>query len=254
VSERTRAPIEPEALLADARGFIDAAAREGVPMRLLGGLGVYALAESARRPPLARTYRDFDVAVPARRGPAASRVLEAAGLVPDKHFNALHGARRMIFASPDGYPVDVLIGAFEMCHALEIRDGFDRDGLTITPAHLLLTKMQIVAIEPKDLADAAALVLDLPPGTGVHAFELDRFVAPLADDWGFFHTVELNLPKLRAFGEATLEPARARLLGDRLDVLAGAMLGAPKSRRWRMRSRIGERLTWYETPEEVDWR
>ena len=26
---------------------------------------------------------------------------------------------------------------------------------------------------------------------------------------------------------------------------------APKSRAWRLRSRIGERVKWYETPEEV---
>jgi hypothetical protein len=238
-------------LLSGGRSLIEAGAAEGVPMRLLGGLAVYALAPSARRPPLARAYRDFDLAVPARRGPAASRVLEANGLVPDRHFNALHGARRMVFAAPDGYGVDLLIGTFEMCHALAIEDGFDADETTIAPADLLLTKLQIVAIEPKDLGDAAALVLDLAPGSGAGTIDVDRFVAPLADDWGFFHTVELNVPKLRAFGEQTLEGADARTVRSRLDELAAAMDAAPKSMRWRLRSRVGERVVWYEMPEEV---
>jgi len=220
-------------------------------MRLLGGLGVYAVAPSARRPPLARPYRDIDLAVPAKRGPAASRVLEAAGVVPERHFNALHGARRMIFSSPDGYDVDVLIGRFEMAHGLDLETGFTANETTIAPADLLLTKLQIVEIEPKDLADAVALVLDVPPGSGRGSIDPDRFVAPLADGWGFFHTVERNLPKVRAFASERLEPDAAAVVGERVDTLAGAMDSSPKSLRWRMRARVGERVVWYETPEEV---
>lgn len=250
-SPMDRSSLEPDALLSRARGLIDAAAASDVPMRLLGGLAVYVLTEAARRPPLARSYRDFDVAVPARQGPAASRVLESVGLVPDRHFNALHGARRMIFSAPDGYDVDVLIGDFEMCHTLEIGAAFEHDTLTIHPADLLLTKLQIVAIERKDLIDAAALVLDRPPGSGWEDIDLPRFVGPLAEDWGFFHTVELNLGKLGAFARDVLEPDRAAVVEQRLNVLATAMQSAPKSMRWRLRSRVGERVVWYETPEEV---
>ena len=221
-------------------------------MRLLGGVGVYAIAPSARRPPLARPYRDIDLAVPARRGPAASRVLEAAGLTPERHFNALHGARRMIFSSAEGYDVDVLIGRFEMAHGLDIESGFDADDTTIAPADLLLTKLQIVRIEPKDLADAVALVLDLPPGSGTGSIDLGRFVAPLADDWGFFHTVEGNLPEVVALAEERLAAAQAGVVRDRADELRAAMDSAPKSLRWRVRSRVGERVVWYETPEDVE--
>jgi hypothetical protein len=252
VSSQAEAPVDAASLLERARSLIEEAAAEGVTMRLLGGLGVYALAESARSAPLARAYRDFDLAVGAKRGPAASRVLETAGLVPDRHFNALHGARRMVFVAGEGYGVDLLIGRFEMCHALELEDGFDADPTTIAPADLLLTKLQIVAIEPKDLADASALVLDLPPGSGVRSIHVDRFVAPLAEDWGFFHTVELNMPKLVAFGRSTLDRQAATKLEDRLGVLSGAMSAASKSLRWRVRARVGERVVWYEIPEEVD--
>ena len=251
VSPSAPAPVDAEGLLAHARSLIEAGTAEDVTMRLLGGLAVYALAPSARRPPLARAYRDFDLAVPAKRGPAASRVLEAAGLVPDRHFNALHGARRMVFTAPEGYGVDLLIGTFEMCHALAIEDRLGDDPTTIAPADLLLTKLQIVAIEPKDLADATALLLDVEPATAGGSIDVDRFVAPLGEDWGFFHTVELNLPKVRSFAETTLEGAQAEVVGERVDALGRAMAAAPKSMRWRIRSRVGERVVWYETPEEV---
>jgi hypothetical protein len=232
--------------------LIEAAAAEGVPMRLLGGLGVYAVAPSARRPPLARPYRDIDLAVPAKRGPAASRVLEAAGVVPERHFNALHGARRMIFSSPDGYDVDVLIGRFEMAHGLDLEDGFADDDTSIAPTDLLLTKLQIVRIEPKDLADAVALVLDAPPGSGAGSIDLARFVTPLVDDWGFFHTVESNLPRVAALADERLDDATASVVRERVGDLKAAMDSTPKSLRWRVRSRVGERVVWYETPEDVE--
>ncbi|HYG71242.1 MAG TPA: hypothetical protein VEC15_03010 [Actinomycetota bacterium] len=243
--------VAPEELVTDASALIRTATDAGVAMRLLGGLAFYVLAPSSRGGPLMRRYRDFDVAVPAKSGPAATRILEASGLTPDKHFNALHGARRMIFESSKGYPVDVLIGTFQMCHRLEIEDGFDRHELVIAPSDLLLTKLQIAAIEPKDLADATALLLDLPVGSGAGTIEAQRFAAPLAEDWGFFHSVELNLDRVRTFAETTLERAGAAVVAERIAALASAMEAAPKSLRWRMRARVGERVAWYETPEEV---
>lgn len=247
----TSGEVAPDELRNDASVLIRTATDSGVPMRLLGGLAFYVLAPSSRRGRLTRRYRDFDVAVPAKGGPAASRILEASGLTPDRHFNALHGARRMIFESPKGYPVDVLIGTFQMCHRLEIEDGFDRHELVIAPSDLLLTKLQIATIEPKDLSDATALLLDLPVGPGREAIETARFVAPLAEDWGFFHTVESNLDRVLAFAETELVAASAAVVSERVAALTSAMGAVPKSLRWRMRARVGERIAWYETPEEV---
>jgi hypothetical protein len=151
----------------------------------------------------------------------------------------------MIFASRKGYAVDVLVGTFHMAHRLKIEDGFDADPLTIAPADLLLTKLQIVQIETKDLTDAAAMLLDVE-------LDVDRFVRPLAYDWGFFHTVQQNLAKLAAFGAVTLEPDPALVLADRVGILSEAMQDFPRSMRWKLRARLGERVPWYDTPEEVE--
>lgn len=252
MSTPARATPSSEDLLARAHELIEAASGTGLTMRLLGGLAVYAVAESARRPPLSRTYRDFDVAVPSKQGSSASRILIGLGFEPDKHFNALHGARRMIFQAPEGYSVDVLIGAFEMCHHLDIQGGFSHNPFTIAPADLLLTKMQIVRIEPKDLADAVALLLDLSPGSQAGSIETGRFVAPLAEDWGFFHTVEINLGRLREFAAAMLPDSGSAVVAERIRALEEAMEAAPKSIKWKLRARLGERVSWYDEPEEID--
>jgi hypothetical protein len=42
-----------------------------------------------------------------------------------------------------------------------------------------------------------------------------------------------------------------RCVQARIEVLRSAIDEAPKSRRWRMRSRLGRRMPWYDLPEEV---
>jgi hypothetical protein len=237
-------------LLAAAVDIIGAAAAAGATMRLLGGIAVYQLAPSARTGALARTYHDYDVVVPPRQGAAAARVFRGAGYSEDQHFNALHGAHRMIFAAPRGFVVDVLVGTFQMCHRLDLGRGLPGEGLTINAADLLLTKLQIVQIEEKDLLDAAALLVDLPTD-GPAGIDVERFVAPLAGDWGFYHTVERNLPRLVTFAQDRLGGDQAQAVAASAGRLQQAMEAAPKSLKWKMRSRVGEKVTWYELPEET---
>lgn len=243
-----------EDLLAAAEDVIAAGASAGITMRLLGGIAVFHLASSARQPPLARSYHDFDVVVPARQGAAAARVFRQAGYSEDPHFNALHGAHRMIFASPSGFVVDVVVGAFRMCHELDLGRDLPREGLTIHPADLLLTKLQIVQIEEKDLRDSVALLADLPAEGASPAIDISRLVRPLAADWGFFHTVEMNIAKVLAFARDRLESPAVQAVADRASQITEAMEAAPKSLKWKVRARAGERVPWYELPDEPEFR
>jgi hypothetical protein len=238
-------------LLAAAEEIIAAAAAAGATVRLLGGIAVFQLAPSARNAPLARAYHDYDVVVSSRHRAATARVFRAAGYSEDAHFNALHGAQRMIFQEPRGFVVDVLVGSFQMCHRLDLGRDLPASGLTIHPADLLLTKLQIVQIEEKDLRDAAALLLDLPPDGTPAGIETARFVAPLVTDWGFYHTVERNLPRLVDWARDRLGGGQAQVVAQGAGRLAQAMAAAPKSVRWKMRARVGEKVTWYELPEET---
>lgn len=238
-------------LLTAAQDIIGAAASAGATVRLLGGIAVYQIAPSARSGPLARPYHDYDVVVPSRQRAAAARVFRDAGYSEDPHFNALHGAQRMIFAAPRGFVVDVLVGAFQMCHKLDLGRDLPSDGLTIHPADLLLTKLQIVQFEEKDKLDSAALLLDLPVDGSPSGIDAGRFVAPLAGDWGFYHTVERNLPQVAEFARDRLGSGQAGAVAAGVDKLRQAMEAAPKSVRWKMRARVGEKVTWYELPEET---
>src|SRR5579875_1192785 len=247
-----RATPSADLLLEAAREAIGAARKEGTRMRLLGGIAVRHLAPSAARSPLERRYHDYDVVVSSRDGAQAARVFRSLGYGEDPHFNALHGAQRMIFKSDAGFEVDVLVGTFQMCHRLDLGADLPEEGMTIHPADLLLTKLQIVEIEDKDLGDSAALLHDLPIGRNAPGvIDLERFVRPLSADWGFYHTVERNLPKVTAFAATSLASEMAEKVARSAQALQDEMERATKSLKWRMRARVGEKVTWYELPEEV---
>ena len=67
-----------------------------------------------------------------------------------------------------------------------------------------------------------------------------------------------NLDKFRAFVEVDVKPGELEFgRPPRFDVLAqiaslrATIDEAPKSTRWKLRARVGERAQWYEEPEEV---
>jgi hypothetical protein len=243
--------VTADELLQAAADLIAAGNDAGVRIRLLGGIAVYHLTSSSREPPLKRRYHDFDIVVPNRAGAAAGRVFDTLGYKADSYFNALHGAHRMIFRSDRGFVVDVLVGTFQMCHRLELGNDLPEAGLAIHPSDLLLTKLQIIEIEAKDLQDSAALLSDLKVSDQPASISPERFVRPLTSDWGFFHTVERNLPRVAEYGRTHLDRSRAEVVARSATALEQAMSEVPKSVKWKMRARIGEKVTWYELPEEV---
>src|SRR5437660_9697407 len=124
-----------------------AARTPGLSLRLLGGVAVWCHCPSARVPPLARPYGDADFVGRAGDRKRITAFMEEHGYEADKMFNALHGATRLNFYDPQrDRPVDVLLDRFVMAHALDLRDSLSPDGLTISLADLLMTKLQVVNI------------------------------------------------------------------------------------------------------------
>ncbi|MDQ4109146.1 MAG: hypothetical protein M3138_10120, partial [Actinomycetota bacterium] len=72
-------------------------------------------------------------------------------------------------------------------------------------------------------------------------------------DWGWWRTVTGNLERIRPFaandGRGLIPPGAPLDAVEQLDLLEREAERAPKSRRWRMRALIGERVRWYELPE-----
>jgi hypothetical protein len=126
---------------------------------------------------------------------------------------------------------------------------------TLSIADLVLTKLQIVEINTKDLVDAAQLLRNHELGRGDAAgsdeVSLDRLCSVTSADWGWYTTLSDNLAKLAAFAHDALpEPDRTVVTG-RAQAIQQAVDEPSKSLRWKARARIGRHSPWYELPEEV---
>ncbi|HET8805441.1 MAG TPA: hypothetical protein VFM47_03135, partial [Gaiellales bacterium] len=119
---------------------------------------------------------------------------------------------------------------------------------------LLLTKLQIVRLNEKDRNDAYALLLALEVGTTDDGAINAAWVARLcARDWGLYRTLQLNLEKLReGLSGAPLSDAERDLITQRLAAVETAMEDEPKGSKWKLRARVGDKVRWYEDPEEVE--
>jgi hypothetical protein len=241
--------------LPEAVTLVEGATTAGLRLRLLGGLGVRVLCPDFR--PRLRAGQDMDLACAGKGRREVAAYLEKSGCVPDKMFNNLNGDRQMYFIAPSGRPVDVMVDRLVMCHTLDFRSSFGNSSLTLNPADLLLSKLQIVELNAKDVHDITHLLGGLPiaeksSGTFIDA---GRFRELLGADWGWWRTTTGSLEKLPALlaenpgvvpANAQFDPlAQAKQL---LDVAAAA----PKSMKWKLRANVGDRIRWYELPEEVN--
>src|SRR5439155_14182772 len=101
------------------------------------------------------------------------------------------------------------------------------------------------------LRDMTTLIVDHDVGSGDGETINGSYIARLcSNDWGVFKTFTSNLSKLEAsldgygLSSSEIDRSRARIRG-----LADLIEKEPKSLAWRLRARVGERLTWYELPE-----
>jgi hypothetical protein len=203
-------------------------------------------------PAFRRTYADLDFVTTKKAVGAATNLFREEGYEAHVAFNALHGGERLLFFDNDhDRQVDVFVGAFSMCHKIPLDGRIEVDPVSIPLAELLLTKLQVVQLNEKDVRDALALLHDHPVADADGESLNGARVAELcAADWGLWRTITQNLAACRAFADTYDVPDRSTL-DERLDALLGRIEDQPKSRAWRMRAKIGDRKRWYDLPEEV---
>ena len=235
--------------MAEGGRVLDAAEAKGVPLRLLGGVAI-RLRSEALPAAVQREYKDLDFATTRKTVRATQTLLSDLGYDPDVAFNAMHSRERLLFYDDaHGRQVDVFVGAFRMCHEIPLESRLAVDARTVPLAELLLTKLQIVELNEKDVRDTVALLLEhdvTEDDSGVNAARVAELCAA---DWGLWRTITHNLEAVASHLDA-YDVDRERVAG-RLRRLQKRIEEEPKSRGWKLRARIGERKRWYELPEEV---
>jgi hypothetical protein len=239
-------------VVAEAKRLVELADEARVPLRLLGGVAIKLRAPRELPPAFSRPYADIDFVTGRKSARPTVDLFRANRYAPHVSFNALHGNERLLFFDEQhDRQVDVFIGAFSMCHRIPLDDRLDLDPVSIPLAELLLTKLQVIELNEKDVRDTLALLHDHPIGSeDGETLNAHRVAALCAADWGLWRTITRNLQACRDFAATYDVPDRVTL-DERIVALLERIEAEPKSRAWKLRSRIGERKRWYELPEEV---
>jgi hypothetical protein len=239
---------------AEARRLAAGIQESGLPLRLLGGLGIRLHAGGDIHPALARSYADIDLVCGRKAGKDSSRFLVGAGYEANERFNAMNGSERMIFYDrPNSRHIDLFVGGFRMCHELPLAARIDRDSPTLPLAELLLTKLQVVQLNSKDASDIIALLLDHDVSENDDDAVNAAYVAELlAGDWGLWRTSRGSLERTReAVAQSALAAEEQARVQDRVERLWERIELEPKGLRWRSRARIGDSKRWYDEPDEI---
>ncbi len=236
----------------EAHRVAEAAKSKKLGLKLLGGAGINLSSPSARKPPLKRKYGDLDYAMSKRDRKGVLEFFPSLGYEANERFNLMQGDRRLYFYDSDhGRQVDVFIDVFKMSHVIDLRGRLDHDGPCASPSDLLLSKLQIYEVNRKDLVDLVALLLDHPveASWGDEVIDAGYVARVAANDWGLYRTLQVNTEKLRAtLGELDVD---RQLVSSRLDELWKAIEAQTKPIKWKLRAQVGDRVQWYELPEET---
>ena len=240
-----------EDTIEEAERVAEAARAQKLAVKLMGGAGIHLHSPSSHHAPLRRKYGDLDYVILRRDRKAALAFFPSIGYEANERFNLMQGDRRLyFFDANNGKQVDVFIDVVRMSHVIDLRSRLAHDGPCASPSDLLLSKLQIYEVNRKDLVDLTALLLDHDIASKDDEAIDGVYVAKLAaEDWGLYRTLEINIGKLRhTIAELDVDQD---LVSSRLDELSTAMEAEPKPLKWRMRAQVGDRLRWYELPEEV---
>ena len=159
-------------------------------------------------------------------------VFQSEGYEPHVAFNALHGGERLLFFDNDhGRQVDLFVGCLLDVSQIPLDGRLEVDPVSIPLAELLLTKLQVVELNEKDVRDALALLHDHrvadADGESVNGARVAELCAA---DWGLWRTITQNLTACRGFANAyTSRTARPSTTGS----------SAPRADRGSSRSRAG---------------
>lgn len=242
------------AVTAEALRLVELAASRGVSLRVVGGVAVALHTQGDLHPALRRTYRDVDLVTTRKGDREALKVLVEAGYESNQRFNSMVGVhgRLVVYDTVNGRQLDVFVGEFKMCHSVPF-DRLVSDSPTVPLAELLVTKLQIVRLNEKDVKDIAAILLEHPVGeTDDETVNARRIAELCSGDWGLWRTSRGSIEFVRdALDRLALEAGERDLVRERLEALWERVEAEPKSMRWKARARVGDRTRWYEEPDEV---
>jgi hypothetical protein len=260
--------------LKESIGIVEKAKSRGVCLRILGSLAAYIRAREAGQADIVTSlgrfgegmplFTDLDLMAYAKQRGGIDKLFHEMSFEPDRLVNGMFGHKRLIYYHPQKkYHVDIFLNKLEFSHDVEFGDKpgqgrLEIDYPTISPADIILEKLQIHEINRKDLIDLIVLLLvhDVQDQFGKNNIDGAYVGKTLSSDWGFWYDATTNLQKVRGL-VATLEKdgklsrSQVQTVEERIRKLLVYVDNTPKERSWEKRARAGTKKTWFREVDEV---
>ncbi len=232
--------------------IIDAAKKQDVLLRLIGGLAIRNHCEIIEF--CERDYSDIDLVGKRQQATQISKVMKDLGYHEDPHVERDSGGQRLQFHKADlSDHIDVFLDTFQMEHKIDLRQRLTIEDYTISISDLLLTKLQIYQLNEKDVRDILTIVKDIPLDTHDRSKVINvQYLAQLCSkDWGLYQDVIANIEKAQhLLKNYTLSPQDQQRIQQGLNQIKSAIEEEPKSLKWKIRARIGKRKSWRSSVED----
>ncbi len=246
--------VENEHFVAEGLSIVEDAQEQGLKLRILGSLAyrIHCPANLQMFDAMERALTDIDFSADRRQSREIKKFLVQRGYEEDRRLTASTEGKRYYFEDPNnGLGVDVFYNELFFCHKIPLRDRLDLDSPTITTCDLLLEKMQIVELNLKDVKDTLVLMLEHPvveKPTSPEEIDGGYIADLLSGDWGFYYTVNMNLDRVERFipDFDVVSAEQGDLILSRINDLRKLIEDAPKSRKWKMRAKVGTKKQWYQ--------
>ena len=247
----------------EARRLAEKANEVGIIMRILGALAVRiqspeftALHQSLGRLSGDTEFTDIDVMTYGEFQDELEPFFKSVGFNPEPRVRRTPSiwAYRQMYLEPKGqFHVDVFFDKLEMSHTIDFRGRLEVDYPTISLADILLEKMQIHHINEKDVKDSIVLIRAHDLGeTDKESINQAYIAKLLSADWGFYHTVANNLTKTKLLlQDYNIPQADREDVISKIDRLLTRIENEPKTSKFKMRARIGEKKKWYNDVDET---
>jgi hypothetical protein len=141
-----------------------------------------------------------------------------------------------------------------MSHRLDLRGRLELDFPTVPLTDLLMTKLQIAELNEKDVKDMICLLNDHELAESDVPEKINsKYIADnCAGDWGVYKTFTININRILTYldklGENEEMQQRVK---KQCDALLSQIEAVPKSMKWKMRAKVGEKKRWYRLPEDA---
>jgi hypothetical protein len=233
--------------------ILDNAKANNVILRLIGSIATRIHSESARAQVIPRALTDIDFVGYSSQSQDIIGLFQKLGYSANEEFNTFHGKERLQFFGKDGIHIDVFLDTLSMCHKLDLRGRLELDYPTIPLTDLLMTKLQIVELNEKDVKDMICLLHDHEISDKDLPEKINgKYLADVCSrDWGMYKTFTMNLGRVLAYVDKLGQDdvmhdhvtKQCKTLRDHIDQ-------TPKTTKWKLRARVGEKKRWYGLPED----